>query len=124
VPGALMMVHAKADLGAKPVDSGPFSTAALVVSAVTGEGMDSLVAALIAAGERLLPPPGDYALSARQRTVMERARDALAESAKQTDDVLIAESLRSALASLDEITGRATTEAVLDELFSGFCIGK
>lgn len=124
VPGALMMVHAKADLRAKPLHSGPFATAALVVSAVTGEGMDALVAALIAAADGLLPPPGDYALSARQRTVMERARDALVQSAKQTDDILIAESLRSALAALDEITGRATTEAMLDELFSGFCIGK
>ncbi|MBO9580873.1 MAG: tRNA uridine-5-carboxymethylaminomethyl(34) synthesis GTPase MnmE [Sphingobium sp.] len=124
VPGALMMVHAKADLGARPVDSGPFAMAALPVSAVTGEGMDALVAALLAATERLLPQPGDYALSVRQRRAMERARDALVEGAKQTDDILIAESVRAALAALDEITGRATTEAVLDELFSGFCIGK
>ncbi|MBO9670498.1 MAG: tRNA uridine-5-carboxymethylaminomethyl(34) synthesis GTPase MnmE [Sphingobium sp.] len=124
VPGALMMVHAKADLRMVPNHSGPFAAAALVVSAVTGEGMDALVAALLGAAERLLPQPGDYALSVRQRAAMARARDELARGAKQTDDILIAESLRSALAALDEITGRSTTEAVLDELFSGFCIGK
>jgi tRNA modification GTPase len=41
-----------------------------------------------------------------------------------TDEILIGESLRMALSALDELTGRATTESVLDELFSGFCIGK
>jgi tRNA modification GTPase len=28
------------------------------------------------------------------------------------------------LTALDELTGHVTTDAVLDELFSGFCIGK
>lgn len=124
VPGALVMVHAKADLGTRPVDSGPFAAAALVVSAVTGEGMDALVAALHEKAKSLLPRAGDYALSARQRAVMLRAHAALVEGVTQIDDILVAESLRSALSSLDEITGRATTEAVLGELFSGFCIGK
>lgn len=122
--GALMMVHAKADLGVVPMHSGPLATAALAVSAVTGEGMDDLVAALVRAAGDLLPRPGDYALSARQRAVMRRAHAALADGAALDDDILIGESLRAALGALDEITGRATTEAVLDELFSGFCIGK
>lgn len=124
VPGALMMVHAKADLGTAPVDSGPLATAALAVSAVTGEGMDALIAALREKAESLLPRPGDYALSMRQRAAVARAHAALVEGAALTDDILIGETLRTALAALDEITGRATTEAVLDELFSGFCIGK
>jgi tRNA modification GTPase len=124
VPGALMMVHAKADLGSAPIHSGPLATAVLAVSAVTGEGMDALIAALQRKAESLLPHPGDYALSVRQRAVMARARASLVEGAEQTDDILVGETLRTALAALDEITGRATTEAVLDELFSGFCIGK
>jgi tRNA modification GTPase len=124
VPGALMMVHAKADLGSAPIHSGPLATAVLAVSAVTGEGMDALIAALQRKAESLLPHPGDYALSVRQRAVMARAHASLVEGAEQTDDILVGETLRTALAALDEITGRATTEAVLDELFSGFCIGK
>lgn len=124
VPGALMMVHAKADLATAPVHSGPLTTAALAVSALTGEGMDALVEALLHAAANLLPRPGDYALSARQRAIMGRAHAALADGVSLEDDILIGESLRAARAALDEITGRTTTEAVLDELFSGFCIGK
>lgn len=86
--------------------------------------MNYLVAALREAAAGLLPRPGDYALSGRQRAAMERAALALADGRSLEDDVLIGECLRTALAALDEITGRATTEAVLDELFSGFCIGK
>jgi tRNA modification GTPase len=86
--------------------------------------MDALIAALQRKAESLLPHPGDYALSVRQRAVMARAHASLVEGAEQTDDILVGETLRTALAALDEITGRATTEAVLDELFSGFCIGK
>ena len=37
---------------------------------------------------------------------------------------LLAEDLRSALASLGSITGEITTEEVLGEVFRGFCIGK
>lgn len=114
----LIMVQAKADLNSAL----PSST--LSVSAMTGEGMAALVDALRAAAERLIPRPGDYALSARQRAAIARAHDALVEGQGLQDDVLIGESLRAARAALDEVTGRATTEAMLDELFSGFCIGK
>jgi tRNA modification GTPase len=40
------------------------------------------------------------------------------------DVLLVAESLRQALRSLDELTGRQGTEDVLDQLFSSFCLGK
>jgi tRNA modification GTPase len=86
--------------------------------------MDDLVAALLATARDLLPRAGDYALSVRQRGAIACAQAALAEGDHLDDEILIAELLRTALAALDEITGRATTEAMLDELFSGFCIGK
>ncbi len=124
VSGTLLAVHAKADLTGPSVGASAGGLAILPVSATTGQGMDDLVGALRQAAERLLPRPGDYALSARQRAVMGRARQALVEGAALTDEILIGETLRTALAALDEITGRATTEAMLDELFSGFCIGK
>ncbi|MBT2188579.1 tRNA uridine-5-carboxymethylaminomethyl(34) synthesis GTPase MnmE [Sphingobium nicotianae] len=94
------------------------------VSALTGQGMDELVEMLCDTAQSLLPMPGDYALSRRQRTALQRAAVSLRDAAGLEDDILIGECLRQALGALDELTGRATTDAVLDELFSGFCIGK
>src|SRR5690606_9796692 len=108
VPGEMLIVRTKSDL-----DRQSHGAASLSVSAVTGEGMDALTATLLDRAARLLPRPGDYALSERQRGIMGRAEKALAEGAGLGDEILIAECLRTALTALDEITGRATTEAVL-----------
>jgi tRNA modification GTPase len=122
-PGATVIaVQAKADRGEPGFD--PSGEADLAVSAMTGQGMDQLIRAIGEAAEALLPRVGDYALSQRQREIMARAEAALAEGASLDDEILIGECLRTALAALDEITGRATTEAVLDALFAGFCVGK
>lgn len=119
--GVLLQIAAKADLA----DAAAWASQdAYVVSAVTGEGMDALVAALRQAASRLMPAPGDYALSQRQRAVLARVLVPMREATLLTDEVLIGECLRTALTALDELTGRATTKAVLDELFAGFCIGK
>jgi tRNA modification GTPase len=87
-------------------------------------GMPDLVDTLCQAAQSLLPLPGDYALSQRQRTALSRAALSIREAAEVDDEILIGECLRLAMGALDELTGRATTDAVLDELFSGFCIGK
>lgn len=126
IHGIVLPISAKADLAehataAAAAAGGP---EALLLSARTGEGMDLLVERLTEIACTLLPAPGDYALSVRQRAVVMRAHEALEQGAVLDDDILIAESIRTALAALDELTGRATTEAVLDELFAGFCIGK
>lgn len=115
--GTTIPLRAKADLPGS-------GTAGLAVSAMTGEGMPDLVEALCEAAAALLPMPGDYALSQRQRAVLARAAASVGEAAVLDDEILIGECLRLALGALDELTGRATTDAVLDELFSGFCIGK
>lgn len=119
--GVLLQIKAKADL----TEGDALGAGTLhVLSAVTGEGMDGLVATLTQTAECLIPAPGDYALSQRQRHVLTRTVDAVREAATLDDEILVSECLRIALTSLDELTGRATTEAVFDELFAGFCIGK
>ncbi|MBL7373457.1 tRNA uridine-5-carboxymethylaminomethyl(34) synthesis GTPase MnmE, partial [Escherichia coli] len=45
-------------------------------------------------------------------------------AAQESDLLLIAEQLRSAMRAFDAITGRADVEAMLDALFGRFCIGK
>ncbi|MEE7475233.1 hypothetical protein MHIMP23_02145 [Methylobacterium hispanicum] len=64
----------------------------------------------------------------------ERHREALARCAAHLDRVaragaeappeLVAEDLRLAARALGEVSGRVGVEAVLDRLFSSFCIGK
>lgn len=93
-----------------------------VVSSVTGEGLATLEADLIARATRLLPKPGSAAINARQATLLGEVPDALAIS---SDDLLIlAEALRSARNAFDRLLGRAGVEDMLDALFARFCIGK
>ena len=56
----------------------------------------------------------------RAATAFQRARERFAESALE----LAAEELREAHQALNEITGEFTTEVLLGEIFSSFCIGK
>ena len=42
----------------------------------------------------------------------------------QSDLLIVGEELRNARAAIDALTGRASTEHMLDRLFAGFCIGK
>ncbi|MDF7774172.1 tRNA uridine-5-carboxymethylaminomethyl(34) synthesis GTPase MnmE [Sphingomonas sp. AOB5] len=93
------------------------------VSAATGEGMAELWSTMAELGASLLP--GDrLALNRRQRDLAALAGTALRAAASEADMLLVAEQLRSALRAFDAITGRADVEAMLDALFSRFCIGK
>jgi tRNA modification GTPase len=116
VHGELIQLRAKADVNS--------SGQGLAISARTGQGISDLVDRLCIVAESLLPVPGDYALSQRQRRVLLRSAAAVRDAAAERDEILVAENLRQALTALDELTGHVTTDAVLDELFSGFCIGK
>ncbi|WP_447766222.1 tRNA uridine-5-carboxymethylaminomethyl(34) synthesis GTPase MnmE [Sphingopyxis panaciterrae] len=99
----------------------------LILSAATGEGMDTLHAAIVAAARTLLPREGEAALRQRQRAALAEAKDWLtveARSREASDLILLAERLRLAGGALDRITGRAGVEDMLDTLFGRFCIGK
>jgi tRNA modification GTPase len=93
------------------------------VSALTGEGVQNLVAALAARARTLLPGEGDVAANARQREAIAHAFRHLGE-ARASDMLIAAEALRQARTELDRVTGRAGVEDMLDMLFGRFCIGK
>ena len=97
-------------------------------SALTGEGRDALVALLL---ERCGAGPLEglqVALNARQRDLAAAAAASLQRSLEAADQQLPWDfwtiDLRSAVHSLGEITGEEVSEAVLDRVFSRFCIGK
>lgn len=102
----------------------------ILVSARTGEGVERLRARL---AERLLGgvgrEPADAVIpSERHEDAIRRAAASLglahgSWSEGRTEE-LIAGDVRDAVAALGEITGKTVGEAVLDRIFSQFCIGK
>jgi tRNA modification GTPase len=113
--------------------NGPHSAKANVVrtSAVTGEGREELLRTLLRAGTE------DATFEAGTPTVTRLRHKQLLESALEPLDVAlgqvsagihspekVAADLRVAADALEGLLGSVTSEAVLDEIFSNFCIGK
>jgi tRNA modification GTPase len=98
---------------------------ALAVSAKTGEGLDGLRKAILAAvGWR---DTGESVFLARERHLrsLERARIHLEHAGRELPRwELFAEELRLAQVALGEITGQFAADDLLGEIFSRFCIGK
>ncbi len=114
----VILVASKSDLDGSTNRSG-FPT-----STITGDGIDALLAAIVARAGELLPSCGSFGLTIDQRGALNLARDALIRASTVMEPVLQAEDLRAAMRALDRITGHADTEAMLDALFGRFCIGK
>ncbi len=98
------------------------------VSAKTGEGLRLLEAALAEAveGGRVDLSTMRFQLAARQRRLVEDARDALARARAEVGrgEELVAASVREAAEALSRVTGEDYVGDVLDEVFSRFCLGK
>jgi tRNA modification GTPase len=101
---------------------------AVETSALTGEGLDRLRAAIAA---RLTAQPAGHAVAstvARCRDSIERAIECMTKACRLvefgTGDELVSAEVRHALDELGKITGAVYTEEVLDRIFSRFCIGK
>ena len=121
------LIHTKVDLsggnaGERPGGRDP----AYAVSALSGVGMEVLREHLkasmgYAAGE------GVFTARTRHLDALERAAGSLAcaeEQLQAGSGELVAEELRRAQLALGGITGAFTSEDLLGEIFSSFCIGK
>ncbi len=97
---------------------------AIALSPVTGVGMEGLIERLIELAKGILPKADEVALNKRQADLLKIANGNLDHARSQSDALILAEHLRLARLSLDSITGRASTEDMLDALFGKFCIGK
>ena len=91
------------------------------LSALTGAGMDRLLADIRAELEGRLTESGPFT-RARHIACLEQAGKALHMWSPEPE--LAAEGCRLAAGALDELIGRIRTETVLTEIFSSFCIGK
>jgi tRNA modification GTPase len=114
----------------RPVAVAPSGFAVASVSALTGDGIGSLLAELGRLAEGLQTTVGDehIAINVRHAHFLQEARVCLeAALAKITGNgaaELLASDLRGALAALGEISGKVDNERMLDQLFASFCIGK
>ena len=116
--------HERAIQIAARSDLGSSSGIGLAVSSVTGEGVQQLTQRLLESAGQLLPKGDQLALDRRQHELLSEVEAALTRASKLDDPVLIAEELRVARSAIDQISGRAGVEELLDALFGRFCLGK
>jgi tRNA modification GTPase len=103
----------------------------LRLSALTGEGVEVLAAALVARARKAEGAPaeeGILTLSARERRLLTEAAEGLARAREliraRGIEELAAEELRLAAEALAKIVGEIGIEEIYGEIFSRFCIGK
>jgi len=102
----------------------------IATSAVTGEGLGALRAALVRAvkGGAVDREASGPVVTARHRSAMEEAAGALGRAERLAreggEGELVALELREAQAALGGILGRETDAGVLERIFARFCVGK
>jgi tRNA modification GTPase len=129
-PGtALTLIFNKIDLlGTQPRVEESLDPPRIFLSAKTGAGLELLRAHLKSHAGYLSGESG--ALSARRRHLdaLARAKACVLQAAETLSTTrafeLFAEELRGAQLALNEITGEFTSDDLLGEIFSSFCIGK
>ncbi len=101
----------------------------VILSAKTGDGLDTLRSALLEAAGWQAPAGGSFIARERHLQALRRVEQHcavaalhLASQAQALD--LLAEELRLAQAALSDITGEFSSDDLLGVIFSQFCIGK
>jgi tRNA modification GTPase len=116
----------KADETKKPV--GQVQKGCFRLSAKTGAGIATLKEALVSGYAEISEEEGGFTARKRHVEALKAALEALQEAKRQLQDYraleLAAEDLKRAHQFLGDITGRVTSDALLGEIFSSFCIGK
>lgn len=123
-----VVVASKSDLApAWPIDE-LAAASPVALSATSGEGVDCLRAALVAAaaGEPLRDVPA--ITNVRHQDLLTRAHAALeraeAAAVRGAPEEFVLADLGEARSHLEEITGTRTSDDVLHAIFDRFCIGK
>ena len=99
------------------------------MSAQSGDGVQQLEEAVLRVMELdQLTPGQDLLISERQLLCAQAAHDQLAEALEALENGMTFDAINVCLdCALDELlvlTGQRASEAVVDEVFSKFCVGK
>ena len=97
------------------------------VSALTGEGVETLKALLYEKSFGARSEDAAFLIEQRHFEALERAKESMARAiyaCKSEPLDLIAIDVKEAWTALGEITGETATEAIIEEIFSKFCVGK
>ena len=126
---ALTIIQNKVDLvAAEPGCLERDGLTVISLSALTGEGVSLLSDHMKALAGYSGEVSGTFSARSRHVVAMKRAekhvRDARAQLLNTKALELVAEELRAAQSSLSEVTGEITSDDLLGEIFSSFCIGK
>src|SRR5207237_8748484 len=108
-------VASKSDLG------GPVPGGCHPVSAMSGEGISELLGLIASRARALLPGEDAIALNRRQAELISHAHQALRAAGTETAVTILAESLREARASFQQVTRQGGGERLVQPLFSSFC---
>ncbi|HNW26276.1 MAG TPA: tRNA uridine-5-carboxymethylaminomethyl(34) synthesis GTPase MnmE [Candidatus Gastranaerophilaceae bacterium] len=100
----------------------------IYLSTITQQGFDQLKQKIKQFAGKCSSEELEFTTNTRQQDCLERAKEALtnALAAAQKEELqdLISIDVKSALLSLDEITGEVITDDILNNIFENFCIGK
>ena len=112
-----------------PISTTDIGCGAIRVSAKTGEGVEALVDVLKSAVDASAAYAGDVIVSnQRHYEALTQAREALDASLlamrEGLPSDLLSEEIRQVLYHLGSITGEISSEDILQNIFSRFCIGK
>ena len=114
----------------RPEDAVSGNNAAIIsISAKTGQGLDTLKAALTDSCSDLLTDSDTTLITnARHYEALSNARDALVRVRKGLSEALpsdlLSQDIREALYHIGTIVGEISTDEVLGNIFRNFCIGK
>jgi len=113
------------------IEQDVFSHLPLVrISALTGQGLDELRKAIVdcALGGHIDMTTSHGAPNLRHSQALEEAVQCFRRAGRKVEEAapmeIVAFEIRSGLDALGRIIGEATTEEVLDSIFSQFCLGK
>ncbi len=102
----------------------------LVTSALTGQGIETLVEAVLAraTGGTLELNGGEMLTSERQRSLVVKAASGFGRASSSAlagqPEELVAVDVRESVEALAEVLGERVGDEMLDDLFARFCIGK